>query len=368
MSKTPPFRAEHVGSLLRPKELTQAFRAHSEGSLDQAGFTEIQDRAIRDVVALQEEAGLRLVTDGEFRRPSYWAHFVNRVDGLTIRQARFRFRDDHGDETDFTAPHVEAKVRRTRGISTDEFAFLDKVATAMPKITLPSPSTMHFWRGAEGIDPGAYGDAEAYFDDLAAVYQTEITALADMGARYLQIDEVPLAMLCDTEVRNRLATSGEDPDELTDAYVRLTNQALAGRPDSVTVGMHLCRGNFKGRYLSEGGYEAVAERLFNDINVDAFFLEYDTPRAGDFAPLRQVPADKSVVLGLVSSKLPELEPVDQLRARIDEAARFIDLERLGLSPQCGFASTVAGNPVTIDDQKAKLSLVVETANLVWGEA
>ncbi len=365
----PPFRAEHVGSLLRPAALTGAYRAHSRGELDEAAFAEVTDRAVRDVVAMQEQVGLRLVTDGEFRRGSYWGHFIGPVEGLTVKEALFDFHDDAGHQQAFMAPHVQAPVRRTRGISTEEYRFVRQAATrALPKVTLPSPPTFHFWRGREGLGAGTYADAPAFFDDLAAVYRAEIAALAALGARYMTFDEVPLAMLCDPRLRARISAVGDDAEALTRVYINAVNAALTPRPAGVTFGMHLCRGNFKGQHLSEGGYEPVAERLFNEIEVDAFFLEYDTPRAGDFAPLRFVPPAKRIVLGLVSSKTPQLEPQDELCRRIDEAARFVPLERLSISPQCGFASAVSGNPVTADDQKGKLELVVKAALQGWGGA
>jgi 5-methyltetrahydropteroyltriglutamate--homocysteine methyltransferase len=362
----PPFRAEHVGSLLRPKELTQAFRGHLKGEVSDEEFDAIQDRAIREVVKLQEDAGLKLVTDGEFRRASYWSHFVEHVDGLTVREATFKFHDDHGHEVEFSAPHTEGRIRRNRTISGDEFGFLKSVTKNTAKITMPSPATMHFYRLGESIAEGVYDDEAAYYDDLARVYAEEIAALAADGCTYVQIDEVPIAMLCDPAVREKARAAGYDPDRLMDQYVEVSNAAIRGRPDGVTVAMHLCRGNFKGHYLSEGGYETVAEKLFGGIEVDAFFLEYDTPRAGDFEALRFVPGHKSVVLGIVSSKTPELESKDDLKRRIEEAGQYVDLERLALSPQCGFASTVAGNPVTVDDEIAKLGLIVEVARDIWG--
>lgn len=364
----PPFRAEHVGSLLRPKALTEAFRLHNRGDMDDVAFHAAQDEAVREVAALQADVGLRMATDGEFRRGSYWGHFIGPVEGLSVKEAVYTFRDDHGHEQAFIAPHIEGPVRRARGISTAEFAFLNAVTDAVPKITLPSPPTFHFWRGGAAFSPGSYDTPAAFFEDFARVYREEIAELAGLGARYIQLDEVPLAMLCDGNVQAQVRAAGEDPDTLVGLYVEAINAAVAGRPDGMTVGLHLCRGNFKGKYLSEGGYEPVAERLFNDIAVDAFFLEYDTARAGDFSPLRLVPEGKHVVLGLMSSKLPELESVADLVARIDDAARYVPLERLSLSPQCGFASAVSGNPVTIDIERQKLARVVETAVQVWGEA
>ncbi|MDA1101763.1 MAG: 5-methyltetrahydropteroyltriglutamate--homocysteine S-methyltransferase [Proteobacteria bacterium] len=363
----PPFRAEHVGSLLRPKELTAAFRQYAAGEIDDAAFTRIQDTAIREVVAQQEAAGLGVVTDGEFRRGSYWGHLIGPVTGLSVREAEFKFHDDHGHEQSFIAAHVEGKVRRAKGFSTGEFGFLNSIAKTTPKITMPSLPTFHFYRPVGGIDGSIYATPRDFFLDFAEVFRQEIAELAEMGARYIQMDEVPLAMLCDGQVREQVRAGGADPDALIDIYIDAINDAVAGRPDGMTCGLHLCRGNFKGKYLSQGGYEPVAERLFNDLSVDAFFLEYDTARAGDFSPLRLVPKGKHVVLGLVSSKLAALESVDDLARRIDEAARFIPLERLSLSPQCGFASAVSGNPITPDVQQAKLTRIVETALQVWGE-
>ena len=365
MSHAPLFRVDHVGSLLRPPGLRQAFRDHETGALSDAAFAVVQDEAVAAAIRLQEEVGLDAITDGEFRRISYWARFVDRVDGMAVAPATFRFRDDAGTEVEFLAPHVRAPVRWTQSIAGDELDFVRANTSRTPKITLPSPATMHFWRGRQGVDPAAYADLDRYFDDLARVYRDEIADLAARGCRYLQIDDVPLAMLASSQVRGQVRAAGDDPEALIDRYIRLTNSAVAERPAGVTVAMHLCRGNFKGRWLSEGGYEPVAERLFGRVEVDTFFLEYDTERAGDFRPLRFVPADKSVVLGLVSTKTPKLEDRDALRRRIDEAAGFLPLEQLGISPQCGFASTVGGNALSIDDERRKLELVVQVAKAVW---
>ncbi|MCP4359135.1 MAG: 5-methyltetrahydropteroyltriglutamate--homocysteine S-methyltransferase [Chloroflexi bacterium] len=363
----PPFRADHVGSLLRPSTLKQAFRAHQKGDITPDEFQEIQDASIRHVVALQEWVGLQSITDGEFRRVSYWAHFVEKVEGLAVDTAVYTFHDKQKQEAEFLAPHVAAKVQRTQSISGAEFDFLQNTTSQTAKITMPSPPTMHFWRGRQTLAANTYSDRTAYFADLSQVYRDEIADLAQRGAAYIQIDEVPLAMLCSPDVRQTVRDMGDDPDALIDDYIGLINDAVDGRTPEMTVAMHLCRGNFKGRWLSEGGYDYVSEKLFNEINVDAFFLEYDTPRAGDFGPLTAVPAHKIVVLGLVSSKTPELEPIDDLRRRIDEAAQYIPLNQLAISPQCGFASTVGGNPVSEDDEIRKLELVVKTANLVWNE-
>ena len=363
----PPFRADHVGSLLRPPELREAHRAWSGNRLSDDELEAIQDRAIHDAVALQEEAGLEAITDGEFRRASYWSRFVDRVDGMTAEPARFTFRDESGAEQAFLAPHAAGRLERRGSISGAELDFLARATTRTPKITLPSPPTMHFWRGAAGIDPRAYPDPEEFFADLVAVYREEIADLAARGARYLQLDEVPLAMLCDPDVRERLRAEGEDPERLVDRYLQLIRDVVAGAPQDVVFAMHLCRGNYKGRWLSEGGYEPVAERLFSEAPVDAFLLEFDTARAGGFAPLRFVPAGKRAMLGLVSTKTPKLENADDLVRLIHRAAEHAPLDRLGICPQCGFASTVGGNPLTVDDQRRKLALVVEVARRVWDD-
>jgi 5-methyltetrahydropteroyltriglutamate--homocysteine methyltransferase len=364
----PPFRADHIGSLLRPARLREAFRRHAAGEIADDEFRRSQDDSIREVVRLQQECGLAVVTDGEFRRGSYWSRFVERTEGLAVRDARFKFRDEHGHEQSFTAPYVVAKLRRRQPISLDEFRFLRGAATATAKVTLPAPSTMHFWRGRDYAAPGIYFDPAAFFHDLSAAYREEIADLGAAGCRYVQLDEVALAMLCDPAAREQVRADGGDPERLVDLYIDAINAAVAGHPAGVTIGLHVCRGNFKGKYLAEGGYESVAERLFQRAAVDHFLLEFDTPRAGGFAPLRLVPKEKGVVLGLVSSKLPAVEPLDLLRRRVDEASRHVDLDHLALSPQCGFASTVAGNPVTEAVQRAKLVRVVEAARAIWGSA
>lgn len=365
MPDAPPFRAEHVGSLLRPPALTAAFRDLQAKRITPAAFKAAQDAAVAEAVKLQEDCGLPVVTDGEFRRISYWGHFLGPVAGLTTRDSPFKFRDDSGAEQPFLAPHVSARVRRSRPISGEEFDFLKSVAHVTPKVTMPSPTTFHFYGGAQALDPGLYADDDAYFADLTRVFREEIADLAARGARYLQMDEVALAMLCDPQIRAMVAADGRDPDYLISRYVQAIGEAVGNRPPDVVMGLHLCRGNLKGKYLAAGGYEPVAERLFS-TPVDAFFLEYDTGRAGDFAPLRHLPKGKRAILGLVSSKAPALESVDDLARRLDEAARVCPLEQLGISPQCGFASVVSGNPVTMEDEKKKLTRVVETAQRVWG--
>src|SRR5262245_23637866 len=362
----PPFRADHVGSLLRPKALREAFRAWDGEGGEPAALVAAQEAAIRDVVELQENAGLQVVTDGEFRRSSYWGRFVARCEGFDIKPAIFKFRDDAGHEAQFTATYAVGRLQRARPLATDEFDYVSKVASVTAKITMPAPSTMHFYRCADFADPAAYHDRETFFADLVQIYREEIRDLARAGCRYLQLDEVAVAMLCDPDIRAQVAAAGQDPDALIDTYVAALNGAIAEAPADMAIGVHMCRGNFRGRYLSAGGYEEVAERFFQNCNVSHFLLEYDTARAGDFRPLRFVPPNKGVVLGLISTKTPQLERIDNLQRRSDEAAQFIELDRLGIGPQCGFASTAAGNPLTEADEIAKLRLVVTAARAIWG--
>jgi methionine synthase II (cobalamin-independent) len=362
----PPFRADHIGSLLRPRTLRQAFRQHAASEITEEEFAHVQDECIRAAVRMQEEIGFGVVTDGEFRRGSYWGRFVERTTGLEVRPALLKFRDDDGREVDFTAPYATAPMRRTRPLALDEFVFLRDTASVTAKVTLPAPSTMHFLRFSDFAERGAYADVETFFADLVAVFAQEIADLVAAGCRYLQIDEIAVALLCDPTIRDRLAGAGGDPDALIERYIDLINGAVAACPDHVVVGVHMCRGNFRGRYLAGGGYESVAERFFARTNASHFLLEYDTARAGDFAPLRFVPADKAVVLGLISSKMPALEDLDMLRRRVDDASKHIDLDRLAISPQCGFASSAAGNPLSEAEERAKLALVVAAARAIWG--
>lgn len=361
----PPFRADHIGSLLRPPKLRAAFRDHAAKKISDADFNAVLDEAICDAVAMQEDVGLDVVNDGEFRRSSYWSRFVERVGGFAIKPAEFKFRNDEGHELEFTGTFATGKLRREKPLALDEYEFARGLTDRTVKITLPAPSTMHFYRCGDFADPKAYGDVASFFADLAKVFQQEIADLAAAGCRYVQLDEVAIAMLCDPAIRQTIERAGQKPDALIDLYIDAINQAVAGAPAGVAIGVHVCRGNFKGHYLSAGGYDSVAERFFSGTKVNHFLLEFDTPRAGDFSPLRFVPANKGVVLGLVSSKVPQLESSGALRRRIEEATKYTDLARLAISPQCGFASTVAGNPVTAADEEAKLRLVVDVAQDVW---
>jgi 5-methyltetrahydropteroyltriglutamate--homocysteine methyltransferase len=367
--KTPPFRADHVGSLLRPSQLLAAREQAVRGQIGAAELRTVEDAAIREAVALQEGLGLQGVTDGEFRRTFFHIDFLKRFDGVSIAETGIaaHFHREDGD-LDFAPPRISitGKLRRSWPVFGEDFSFLAGVARGAPKQTIPSPSMAHFRGGRAAVDRQAYPDIEAFFADLAAVYREEIADLAARGCRYLQLDDTNLAYLCDPKLREGARAMGEDPDALPHTYARLINAAIAGRPDDMTVAVHLCRGNFRSAWVAEGGYDPVAEALFGEIEAEAFFLEYDTDRAGDFAPLRYVPADKTVVLGLVSTKRPQLEDKDALKRRIEAAARFTPIEQLCVSPQCGFASTVHGNEITADDQRRKLALVVELADEVWG--
>jgi 5-methyltetrahydropteroyltriglutamate--homocysteine methyltransferase len=365
-----PFRADHVGSLLRPPELRQAFRDVAGKRIDAAEFARIQDGAIRDVVAMQDAAGIQAVTDGEFRRGSYWGRFVEGLKGFVIKPASFKFRDGKGSMLDFTAPYAAGKIVREEPLALDEYEFMRDITKdrphLMPKITVPSPSTLHYYRFDDFGDRSIYPDEDEFFADVAKVFHDEIRALTDAGCRYIQFDEVAVAMLGDPVVREQAVRLGQDPDKLLGKYIDLINDAVAGAPADCYFGVHMCRGNLKGHFLADGGYDLIAERFFGETNVTHFLLEYDSVRAGDFTPLAHVPKDKGVVLGLVSSKRPELESKDDLRMRIADAAKYCDADRLAISPQCGFASTVGGNPVTPEDQSAKLRLCVEVAKEVWG--
>ena len=359
----PPFHAEHIGSLLRPAELKAAYRARAEGKLDAAGLDAVVARCIVDAIRLQEEAGLESITDGEFRRGSWFLGFVQAVEGLSTRPALFNFQGDHGA---WECAYAHGKVKRTGSITVDEFKFVHAHTHRTPKVTMPTPSAVLFYRGEEAADRKVYPRLEALYDDLVEVYRAELRELAAAGCSYVQLDEVPLAMLCDPAVRAQAKKRGDDPAALIKLYVDLINAVVAGRPKGMTIGLHLCRGNYKGQWMAAGGYAPVAEELFGRAGVDAFFLEYDTERAGDFAPLAAIPRDKKVVLGLVSTKTPETPSAEDLVRRVEAAAKIVPLERLAVSPQCGFASSVGGNPVTLADERKKLGLVADVARRIWG--
>ncbi|GAA3739521.1 5-methyltetrahydropteroyltriglutamate--homocysteine methyltransferase [Spinactinospora alkalitolerans] len=366
----PPFRADHVGSLLRPPQLLRARSDHARGAIDDDQLRQAEDTAIRDAVAMQEEIGLRAATDGEFRRSSWHMDFIYALGGVTKagQDLTVTFHNADGD-IEFTpaALKIDAPLRLEHTIFADAFRFLSQTTTtATPKITIPSPSMIHYRGGQAAIDPAVYSDIEQFWADLSSAYAAQIRGLADLGARYIQLDDTSLAYLNDPRERARAAQRGDDADHLHQRYIAQINAALHNRPPGVRFTTHMCRGNFRSSWVAEGGYDFVAEELFTRLDVDGFFLEFDDARSGTFAPLRYVPKGKQVVLGLVTTKRGELESKDELKRRIDEAAKHVPLDQLCLSPQCGFSSTVEGNALTHAEQVAKLRLIVETAHEVWG--
>jgi 5-methyltetrahydropteroyltriglutamate--homocysteine methyltransferase len=366
----PPFRGDHVGSLLRPKNLLQAREDHAAGRMPLEQLRAVEDDAIRDVVRLQEDIGMPAATDGEFRRTSWHMDFIYQLDGIskTDEKIEVHFRNADGN-LDFTsaALKVDAKVDIGEPIFGADFQFLQSVvSTAVPKLTIPSPSMVHYRGGAAAIDRSVYPDEDEFWSDLSAAYAKQVAGIAELGGTYLQLDDTSLAYLNDPTQRELLTSQGRDAEHQHERYIRQINSAIAGRPDSLHVTTHMCRGNYRSSWAAEGGYDFVAEALFGQLDVDGFFLEYDDARSGDFSPLRFVPPGKFVVLGLITTKRPELESKDDLKRRVDEAAKFVPLEQLCLSPQCGFSSTVEGNALSRDEQIAKLRLVVETAEEIWG--
>jgi 5-methyltetrahydropteroyltriglutamate--homocysteine methyltransferase len=366
----PPFRADHVGSLLRPQALKDARQRHQRGEITKEALRAAEDDAIRGVVAKQEAVGLQSITDGEFRREFFHLDFLQRLEGVTTSAgvgAKFHTRE--GD-IDFAPPRitVTGKLRHVQDIQTADFTFLKSVTTETPKVTIPSPTMVHFRGGRKGIDITAYPDMDEFFEDLAQVYRDEVASLYAAGCRYIQFDDTNLAYLCDAQQRAQAAERGEDPNQLPHAYAALINAVIDGRPKDLTVAVHLCRGNMQSAWVAEGGYEPVADALFNELHVDAYFLEYDDARSGGFEPLRFVPDNKVVVLGLMTTKVPSIEPAADLVRRIDEASRYVPLDRLCLSPQCGFSSTVHGNQITEADQWAKLETLLGVTRQVWGSA
>jgi len=371
MNAKPPFRADHVGSLLRPAALLQARARREKNEITAADLRRAEDQAIREVVRVQEDAGLQGVTDGEQRRTFFHIDFLEKLEGVSVTGGlAVKFHTAKGD-VGFAPPRLEVtgKLRRRQPIQVQDFEFLKTVTRRTPKVSIPSPTMLHFRGGRDAIDRRAYPELELFFEDLARCYREEIAALAGAGCRYLQLDDTNLAYLCDPKLREGAKERGDDPDELPHRYARLINAAIRDRPPDMTVCVHLCRGNFKSAWVAEGGYDPVAEALLSELDVDGYFLEYDDARSGDFSPLRFVPRGrKTVVLGIVSSKVGELESKEALKRRIDEAAKFVPLEQLALSPQCGFSSTVHGNKIAVDAQRTKLRLVIETADEVWGKA
>ena len=369
---TPPFRADHVGSLLRPPQLLQAREDFKAGRVDADALRAIEDDAIRDVVRKQEELGLQSATDGEFRRESWHMDFIYQLDGVTKEAGHIavKFHNEQGD-IEFTpaALHIDGKLGVSETIFGDAFRFLQQTVTKnVPKLTIPSPSMVHYRGGKAAIDPSVYPDLDSFWADLVRAYQEEVRRLGELGCTYLQVDDTSLAYMNDPHQREYIASIGGDPERQHVEYIHHINEALANRPDGMSVTTHMCRGNFRSAWAAEGSWDFVAEALLNELQVDGFFMEWDDERSGGFEPLRFVPKGKLVVLGLVTSKRGELEAKDDLKRRIEEAAKHVDIDQLCLSPQCGFSSTVDGNSLTLDQQEAKLRLVVETAEEVWGSS
>jgi 5-methyltetrahydropteroyltriglutamate--homocysteine methyltransferase len=367
----PPFRADHVGSLLRPRALMEARSQHAAGTISEAALCEVEDAAIRDVVTMQRDVGLQSATDGEFRRAAWHMDFIYQLGGVTQADEKLhvQFFND-GGTLDFApaALRINERVRLGETIFADHFRFLaGTVGTGVtPKLTIPSPSMVHYRGGRAAIDEAVYPDLDAFWDDLTAAYAEEVRRLGALGCTYLQLDDTSLAYLNDPRQRELIASLGGDREHQHEVYIKNLNRVLAAKPPGMRITTHMCRGNFRSSWAAEGGYDFVAEALFGELAVDGFFLEYDDSRSGGFEPLRFVPKDKYVVLGLVTTKRGTLETKDNLKRRIEEAAKFVPLEQLCLSPQCGFSSTVEGNVLTYDEEVAKLRLIVDTAAEVWG--
>jgi len=367
----PPFRADHVGSFLRPPQLLSARADREAGKISAADLRAIEDDAIRDVVRFQESLGLQSITDGEYRRAVFYMGFYGGLGGVSATYdtsgQEFTFVDRQGHKLPLIIPTVEARLKWRTSIHAAEFKFLRSLTSRTPKMTIPSPTILHLRSGREHISREAYPDLDLFWADIVDAFRSELAALFEAGCRYVQIDETTLASLSDTSSWTYLERRGDDGRKLLlETYPEIMNAAFAGRPAGLHLAMHICRGNNQSHWSAEGGYDLVADTLFNKINVDSYFLEYDTPRAGTFEALRLVPKHKTVVLGLVTSKFPELELKELLKMRIDEAAKYIDLDQLAISPQCGFASTAPGNKVTVEDEAAKIRLCVEVAREVWG--
>ncbi|MDX1483725.1 MAG: 5-methyltetrahydropteroyltriglutamate--homocysteine S-methyltransferase [Alphaproteobacteria bacterium] len=369
-ARHPPFRADHVGSLLRPDDLVRAREAFGRGEMDRDALARIEDRAIDGVIRLQEEIGLETVTDGEFRRRNYYGGFY--VDGLGgVRpgieaSTSWFYTNAAGERKGAALPEIFDRMRWTKPVHVEDYRYVAQRTDRTVKITLPGPCILHFLAGRENIDLGAYPDLDLFWDDMVHALRSEIAALYEAGCRYVQLDETAFAKFGDPMIVQALKDRGDDWQDLATLYLEVLNRTLEGRPDDLCICVHMCRGNSRGFWQASGGYEPVAEALFNELDVDGFFLEYDSPRAGDFSPLAAMPAGKMVVLGLVSTKSGALEDADDLRRRIEEAAGVLDLDQLCISPQCGFASEHHGNPLTVDQEVAKLRLLAGLAKEIWG--
>jgi 5-methyltetrahydropteroyltriglutamate--homocysteine methyltransferase len=366
MSFSLPSRADHVGSFLRPKYLLDARARFAKKEIEAAQLRAVEDQAISEVIRMQEDIGLKAITDGEFRRTYFHIDFLQQLDGVRTEEPKIIIKADGSEELAPPVMRVVGKVRHARDIQRQDFDFLKSHTSQTAKVTIPSPTMLHFRGGRAGISQEHYPDLEQFYEDVADAYGAELKSLADAGATYVQMDDTNLAYLCDPKMREAARARGDDPNELPHRYAKFINRVVARKPAGMTLAVHLCRGNFKSTHAAEGGYEPVAEALLSEMNVDAYFLEYDDERSGDFRPLRFLPKNKVVVLGLVTTKLGNLESSDDIRRRIDEAAKYAPLEQLALSPQCGFSSTWHGNDIQVSQQMAKLRLVVDVAKEVWG--
>ena len=362
----PPFRADHVGSLLRSTALKEARAQRERGTIGAADLKAVEDREIERLIAKEEAAGLRSITDGEYRRASWQTDFLLALDGVESYEGERKFKF-HGPQPRPILLRINKKLGGyVPHPMIEHFKFVQQHTRATPKMTIPSPSTLHFRYGRDAVPESIYPSMGDFYRDLGTSYRKVVRAFADAGCRYLQLDEVNFTYLCDPELRKQVTARGDDPEELPRAYAGMINAAIADIPHDMTITMHLCRGNFRSTFVASGGYEPVAEILFNTINVDGYFMEYDSDRAGGFEPLRLVPKGKTVVLGLVTTKTGALESRDELMRRIEAAAKFVDIDQLALSPQCGFASTEEGNLLAEEEQWAKLRMIVELADEVWG--
>jgi 5-methyltetrahydropteroyltriglutamate--homocysteine methyltransferase len=369
---TPPFRADHVGSFLRPAYLLEAREKKARGDITPAQLREVEDRAITEIVKFQRDCGLQSITDGEFRRTYFHLDFLEQLGGVKTDIPVTVKRPDGTEELAPPTIRVVDKVRHVKDIQRADFEYLKRQVAehapgATPKVTIPSPTMLHFRGGRAGISKEAYPELDpAFYDDVAQAYADELQSLADAGCRYVQLDDTNMAYLCDEKMREAARQRGDDPNELPHRYAQFINKVVALKPAGMTLAMHLCRGNFKSTFAAQGNYEPVAEALLAQMNLDAIFMEYDDDRSGDFRPLRYLKKGRIVVLGLVTTKFGQLEKKDELKRRIGEAAQYAPLEQLCLSPQCGFSSTVHGNNIAVEDQRRKLELVVQTAHEVWG--
>jgi 5-methyltetrahydropteroyltriglutamate--homocysteine methyltransferase len=365
----PPFRADHVGSFLRPKYLLEARDKKARGEINAAELRKVEDQAIAEIVKFQEDTGLQAITDGEFRRTYFHIDFLEQIGGVKTDIPVMIKRPDGTEELAPPVMRVVDKVRHVKDIQLADFQYLKSQTKRTPKVTIPSPTMLHFRGGRAGISKQHYPELEPdFYEDVAKAYGDELQSLSKAGCNYVQMDDTNLAYLCDEKMRQAAQARGDDPNELPHRYAKFINRVVARKPAGMTLAIHLCRGNFQSTWAAQGGYEPVAEALLSEMKVDAYFLEYDDKRSGDFKPLRFLPKGKIVVLGLVTTKLDQLEKKDDLKRRIDEAAKYVPLEQLALSPQCGFSSTVHGNKIAVDAQRTKLRLVIETADEVWGKA